>query len=194
MTIGNHMTKSSFLISGCVLVYALVFGCTTIPEERILSNPNPTSFTFNSSEGELVSLILSEFGDFKFQEMSLSYGGSPLLAMDSIDIFDQPGNEKDFYLEFEHGIKENSFLYPGHEYLAGFHLHLRPVDDDHTEIIIYTINPQIIIGTELLPSGPHFVRAAKYMKVPPSTIEEYEILYKIGELLGQKMPPINYPE
>ena len=79
------------------------------------------------------------------------------------------------------------------EYGAFFHLHIDSVDSRHTRISVITINP-IITYDYGVPTPPHDTRPLGCV-VPPSTIEEYEILHRIGELVGEKnMPAIKYPK
>ena len=80
------------------------------------------------------------------------------------------------------------------DYEAWFYLHLESIDETHTKLTITTFEPMLIVGRDLLPSPPHFGRGYKKMTVEPSTIEEYEILLKIGNLVGEKdMPPLILP-
>jgi hypothetical protein len=80
------------------------------------------------------------------------------------------------------------------DYWAWFYLHLESIDNTNTKVTITTFEPEVIVGRELLPSPPHFVRRDKTLTVEPSTIEEYEILLKIGNLVGEKnMPSLILP-
>jgi len=74
-------------------------------------------------------------------------------------------------------------------------LHIKSIDGLHSQITVTTIDSKIVIGKEMIPKPPHFVRKDKTLAVEPSTIEEYEILLEIGKLVGEKgMPPLSLPE
>ena len=125
--------------------------------------------------------------------MTLHFGTSDF-PENVADIFSLPENKEDFYLysEFIPWISE-SYIYPGLKYDASFHLHINKIDEGHTELIIKTIKPRVITGKEFWPSFPHFSRDYKYHDVELSTIEEYEILYKIGQSINEDMPQVQYP-
>jgi hypothetical protein len=115
------------------------------------------------------------------------------------DLFSQPANKLDFCLMPVYYISK-SMIYKREngsslDYEAWFYLHLEAAEKNMTKVNIRTIEPKIIVGKELLPLPPHFVRKDKTIQVEPSTIEEYEILIKIGNLVGEKdMPALNLPE
>jgi len=158
--------------------------------------PNPTKYTFSCSKDSLRQTIISELYKYNVT-MTLYFEGSkfPLDAKGLEKYFSRPENKEDFFLfnQFTPWITE-SYVYPGLKYDASFHLHINKIDEGHTELIINTINPRVIIGKKLLPSFPHFARGYKYHDVEPSTIEEYEILYKIGQAINEDMPEVNYPK
>jgi hypothetical protein len=160
---------------------------------------NPTSYIFNRRKYALKIDVLNALGGLKYRDMMLSYLGSSLTPMDTLDIFYQEGNSDDFYLSSSKAFIGKSFVYKrGNEpldYAASFHIQLNAVDSAKTEVIITTVKPRVVVGKEFWPQGPHFVRPLLYKNVPPSTIEEYEILLKIGGETGEKnMPTIIYPK
>lgn len=85
-------------------------------------------------------------------------------------------------------------------YKAIFHLVIDSIDNTHTRVKIETISPVIFVGKQLQMGGhtlpPDFYWESVAVPVEPSTLEEYEILLKIGELTGIKneMPPLVLPE
>jgi len=85
-------------------------------------------------------------------------------------------------------------------YRAIFHLVIDSIDNNHTRVKIETISPVIFVGKQLQMGGhtifPEFYWHSVAVPVEPSTLEEYEILMKIGELTGIKkeMPPLILPE
>jgi hypothetical protein len=177
-------------------VIAFTFFCCSNAAERIATLNNPTKFVFHKPKTEVTKAIISEFDHFKFAGRALNYKNGELSEpIDSLDIFDQPGNEDDFYLtqslDVDNVVQSKNYKVNGEfpEYFASFHLHINAIDSMSTEVEIITIDPKIVIGKEFFPSGLHFARLNEYQKVEPSTIEEYEILLKIGAALGEKNMP-----
>lgn len=155
-------------------------------------DPNPTRFVFACNQDSLREVIISKL--FKYKGMDLYFEGSEY-PLEAKEIFTYPENRQDFYLSnVDLPWLKKSYVYPGLWYNASFHLHINSIDATHTEVIINTINPQVIIGKKILPTFPHFARDYKYEDVEPSTIEEYEILFLIGQELGMDMPAIKYPK
>lgn len=174
-----------------LLVTLLLLSCSSLPEKRTII-PNPTKYTFSCSKDSVRQTIISELYKYKVT-MRLYFEGSEF-PEEVADIFSRPENKEDFYLYDELPWINESYVYPGLKYHASFHLHILEIDKGHTEVIVNTLNPRVIIGEELLPSGPHFAKDYKYHDVEPSTIEEYEILFKIGQALNQDMPKVLYPQ
>lgn len=184
-----------------LLAIALIFlsqACLPDFEKRTVVS-NPTTYVFDYSKNEVKRAIIDVFSRGKSNDMVLSYRSSKLKPRDTLDIFDQPGNYDDFYLHPSRFIigESSSYFINGRKadyHVDGFHLHVSDIDGAHTQVEIITIDPKIIAGKHLLPSGPHFTRELKFIDVPPSTIEEYEILLLIGKSLGQKgMPELKKP-
>jgi hypothetical protein len=179
-----------FLLGFCIL------SCSYSPEQKQLLEQNPTSYTFPSGLEEVKEKIETNLNRGKFRHMDLFSKKKSYKPLDSVDIFDQPGNNNDYFLSpsYSNFTIGKSKIYTDNDYIASFHLHLRAIDSMATEIEIKTINPKIIVGKDLLPSGPHFSRQLKYLDVKPSTIEEYEILLIVGKSLGQSsMPDLKLP-
>ncbi len=177
-----------------ILIVLSVFGCNSQPVEKVLSPKNPTSVVFRASLGKLSGIVRSEFDGLKHRDMILASKNSLFFPIDTLDIFDQHGNENDFLLYSVDQKVGLSYVYSGYEYFASFHLHLIPIDLETTKIEVRTIRPRILLEKELVPSLPHFARRSIFEKIQPSTIEEYEILHKIGTKLGQQMAPISFPK
>lgn len=184
MNIGSKLIQFIFVL--------LIIGCSSLPEERHVT-PNPTRYVFSCSMDTLRDTIISEFDVLKFKGMMLYYKGSSYPPLDTLEIFEIPDNRKDFYLKSSFVWIGNSYVYPSLKYTASFHLHLVQINNKKTEVIVNTIKPMVILGKELIPSFPHFARGYKFREVSPSTIEEYEILFRIGKSLGEEMPEVIYP-
>lgn len=180
-----------------LLIFCLI-GCSTLPKEKKLERSNPTSYVYNLPLVGLRNVLIDEANKFRSKHLILGYKENDGEPLDTLEIFDVSGNSEDFYLEQETFWSFKSAIYSIEgkplDYEAGFHLHLEVIDEQRTQVTVYTIKPRIVIGRELLPKGLHFTRNNKYMNVPPSTIEEYEILLQIGKLVGEKdMPQAIYP-
>lgn len=193
----NKYTKKVKVSAWLVLIF--LSGCSKVPDKKEMSILNPTAFVFQEPLDHVREAIKQGFESFQYRDMILSYKGSKFEPLDTLSIFDQNGNENDFYLRpsssFSIG-KSKLYEIDGAQldYVATFHIHLTSVDNNQTQVNVYTIDPRVVIGKKFFPSGPHFVRQLEYLKVEPSSIEEYEILIRIGVYLGERnMPPIYYP-
>ena len=172
--------------------------CSKISEPKEWNDKNPTQYVFDVSKRQLRKSLIAKIDSFRTQNWKLSFKNGDL-PIDTLTIFTVPGNHSDFYLEKDHLAKRKSYLYEidGEKliYEADFHIHIQSIDENHTRVRIFTIKPRVIVGKNIFPSPPHFVRQFKYQEVPPSSIEEYEILLAIGKLVNQEdMPKIIYPE
>lgn len=78
------------------------------------------------------------------------------------------------------------------EYCAEFQLHFIPINENETKIEVFTHGSEVLyFGFNFFGSGHSYV---KYKKVELTTIEEYEILLRIGALAGEKdMPLLKIP-
>jgi hypothetical protein len=116
----------------------------------------------------------------------------------SVSIFKTPANNQDTYLHSFHNPIAISAVYFRKNrpllYIASFHLHLTALTANTTKVEIYTHDSEVIELGGRLP-GVHGVQSYKYVKVPPTTIEEYCLLKRLGAELGMKdMPEIVLPE
>jgi hypothetical protein len=190
---GNFATVTRTAI--ILVLITIFFGCSREPEEVGTRQTNPTSFIFPYGRSELTSAIEECFGNFKYKGFSLC-SKNGLAPVDTTTLFDQEGNLNDFYLHPSPGLpvgKSRQYLIDRDsiDYFASFHLHLTDVSGDRTRIDIFTIRPRVLVGESLLPKPPHFTRTLEYVDVPPTTIEEFEILLRLGRCLGvQGMPEL----
>jgi hypothetical protein len=83
-------------------------------------------------------------------------------------------------------------------YFYDLHVHLESLGPDSTRVTVSPIDPTISIGVRfpynVLPISEPGV--ALTTPVEGSSIEEYEVLLRIGEALGEKdvMPPLMLPQ
>ena len=174
----------------------LLNGCSPVKKLNGYSL-NPVEYTFATNTEQLRKVIIENFDGLKYGKIELYYTGGQHHLLD-YDILNKPENKSDFVIKPMTGkALGNSYVYKRRgkslPYSAVFHLHLLKQDSMHTKIVVSTLDPYVIFGTHLLPTPPHFERDFKIKKVEPSTIEEYEILYRIGKSLNQDMPEVKYP-
>jgi hypothetical protein len=110
--------------------------------------------------------------------------------------FDKPGNEDDaYYVSYGAPLGESDvYLVDGHPliYSADFHIHIAAVGQGKTRLQIFTHHSRVTAGIDesWSPHGP----ANVYVQVPPTTIEEYQLLLRVGRELGaNEMPPLVTP-
>lgn len=176
--------------------------CCSSTSQIIKTTPNnPRSYVFDSNILQVKAIIKNEFLNKPgYRYMQLEYSGQDIiLSSVAKKLFENESNQNDFYLHYSSSIGKSKIAFDKKEnpldYYAEFHLHLTAIDSTHTKVEVFTIDPKVVVGRELLPSLPHLVRMDKTKSVPPSTIEEYEILLKIGKGLnvGDKMPKLIMP-
>ena len=109
----------------------------------------------------------------------------------------KPGKENDAYLagegapfcESEVYFKDSQPLL----YYADFHIHLTAISPRKTRVEIYTYGSKVAADVDQRFSPVHGP-GLKLVDVAPTTVEEYQILRRIGDKLGVKeMPPLVTP-
>ena len=180
LTVGLIFFTNIFLVS-----------CKEKVNKIVLDKKNPIEFVFNVSKDSLYEVLTNDIILKNLPLMTIK--NRRIIPSEILKSFLCIENNQDIFLE--PGIHLKSKTYKNIEgeffnYLVSFYLHLESVDQSHTKVSIKTMEPKIIVGNDLLPSPPHFVRNNKIMVVEPSTIEEYEILLEIGKLVGEKEMPL----
>jgi hypothetical protein len=112
------------------------------------------------------------------------------------EVFSQPSTNDDAYLyTFHEPIGFSKVYFRGGEplqYISNFHLRLTPLGAKKTRVRVEARDCEVIAG--LSPIGVHGP-ANIYVSVYPTTIEEYEILLRIGkELAVNDMPLLRLPK
>jgi len=164
-----------------LLLILVMAGCTLTKyvtiSERKLDHPNPTSYTFAAPIAKVRDAIVGSFGR---EQQCLS---------SCLVINRSSGAEFDLY---QVGIAASDIYYSGKtplKYKAEFALQLSPKSDSETEVSVHTTNSEVLMGPNLVGDG-----GDNYKYVHPTSIEEYRILIKIGDFLGEKgMPPLQLP-
>jgi hypothetical protein len=184
-----------FILSTLItFVSFFLFSCKKRIEKLELIYKNPIEYIFDISKDSLYNKI----HDFYFQGISsYTLENKNIISPEIRELLLKKDNQQDLYLRGISPLKSkvyrrnNKFL----DYFVSFYLHLEKIDENHTRVMISTIKPEIVIGLELFPSPPNLTRSYKKISVEPSTIEEYEILLKIGKTIGQKdMPSLIMPD
>lgn len=174
-----------------IFIPTVFFSCTTY-YELVLDNKNPTFFCYDASIQQTKSAIKNGLGKNQIRELSLYFKED-----NRYDILKAKENLNDAYLRTFLDYMKSKIYYKENkplQYTADFHLHLDSLPDNKTRVTISTINPRIITGVKPGIGDNLTIGASNFKSVPPSTIEEYEILLIIGKQLGQSnMPPCNYP-
>ena len=184
----NDGKKSIKIKLICFALSVIILGCYS---QEKLENLNPTSYVFNASV-EQVKNAMNIAGE------TYEFNGS-LYFSDKVDysysyIFIDSNNINDAILyplaSFDSKIYFRSGKPLPYTSMA-FHIHLDSISENKTNVEIFTLESKLY--TFGIGAG-HLCHIWE-KEVPPSTIEEYEILLIIGEQLGeQEMPACNYPE
>jgi len=186
----HSKTKRIFLTLGIILALSIAIrGCYS---KKKLENPNPTSYIFEASIEQVKNAVKSGFGDYQMKCMALYLKGD----MDCYTfIYEDSKNVNDALLDRLCDIESKIYYKFGNPlpYGASFHIHLDSISENKTKVEVFTLNPKIVLGVIMFGNIGH--GHARVKEVPPSTIEDYEILLSIGEQLGEKgMPKCNYPK
>lgn len=116
----------------------------------------------------------------------------------AMDILARPGNENDAYFDGTESPAGESAVYftDGQPliYYAGFHIHITAVGPKRTRVEIFTYDSSVAVGAEKAWTVHGHNISLITSNIEPTTVEEYQILLRIGEQLGEKnMPPLATP-
>ena len=179
-----------------ILLILLFSGCWSYKSLK-LETKNPTEYIFKVNSSLLKKTLINSFPYKFYKGLELIYYPKDTFSIYFCDTVRLNNNR--IFLYNDNADELSSEVYYKHHrklrYYAGFLIIIDSLDSIHTKVKIKTIKSQIVVGYELLPSIPHFVRLEKTKPVPPSTIEEYELLRYIGSKIGaDSMPPVVYPK
>jgi hypothetical protein len=192
-------------------------------QRRLPPHPNPTNYEFEASITDVKAAVQKACGDEwrkdlagKSRGIVWKGGGDPqsrrfltkalqqpeprLFWKGDADalakgLLTKPGNEDDAYVYNADAAFESQVYFKDGQplfYQADFHLHLTALGPRKTRVEIFTYDPCVGTGVDerWSPHGPRLVRVV----VEPSTLEEYQILLRIGEQLQTtNMPPLVTP-
>jgi len=171
--------------------------------KKELPRKNPTVYIFNRTLQQVKTAIEKVQYSFDLNVDLLKRGDAYLPDEQFIydGVFEDSLNYDDYILIHEPRAICKSVLYVseedsvGMDYIASFHLHLTKIDSNRTMVQVITYNPAIINGNHniaLIGMTPGSILEP----VEPTSIEEYQILLRIGKKLGLKlkMPKLLLPE
>jgi hypothetical protein len=171
--------------------------------KKELPRKNPTVYIFNRTLQQVKTAIEKVQYSFDLNVDLLKRGDEYLPDEQFIydGVFEDSSNYDDYILTHQARAICKSDLYVseedsvGMDYIASFHLHLTKIDSNRTMVQVITYNPAIINGNHniaLIGMNP----GAILEPVEPTSIEEYQILLRIGKKLGVKlkMPKLLLPE
>lgn len=184
-------------------------GWFTKINKKELPKRNPTTYIFNEKEESIRDILRNLWlgpeyfsPDIKpephFDKLSLQdshYAVSEARRRNKS--YDNPIGKNDVFYYCWGPIAKSRVYYSEKglplDYLAGFHLHLTAIEAKKTKVEVFTYFSKVINGkTSGLgdPHGPHNI----YTDVDPTTIEEYQLLLRLGEILKEKnMPELILP-
>ena len=169
----------------CLVLSIILIGCYS---KKKLDNSNPTSYVFNANIEQVRIAIVNNTEKYNENRMSLWSKDEDKKIILHTDI------KGDAWLNQFGNIESKIYFKSGKPlpYSVDFHIRLDSISENKTRVEIFTLNPKIFRWGILYGNIGHGYAHMK--EVPPSTIEEYEILLSIGEQLGEKgMPACNYP-
>lgn len=160
--------------------------------ERLVA-PNPTEYIFNFSKEDVKRAVIEKMGKGEYRDMNLTGLGYDVRRKDESYF---RGNTDYFVF---HEVSTRSFCYrkqDGGRYLSlAMRLYLDSLTPQQTRARIEVTTYEVFTGYGLA-VGIHGIGIGPITKdMPATTVEEYQVLYKIGKQLGvsNKMPRINYP-
>jgi hypothetical protein len=203
------MTKTlTTILAAAFVTVSCSHGVSRI-QTRSLPGPNPTTYSFALPLEEVHAKALEVFsiehqiGQPVFGRYGLGFKSvlSVECATDTVfgkAVFRDPANGQDIYLHSFHSPFVTSAVYCGREgglpFIATFHLHLTG-SGSGTVVTVAASDTEVVNGTKfgIGPCGPG--QANNYVRVKPTTVEEYSILRYLGSNLGvTNMPAVILPK
>jgi hypothetical protein len=176
----------------------------------VLPSPNPTSYSFALPVEEVHAKALQAFSrDHQYKEPvfkqppSTDYWCSTLLAECSTNalcgkaVFNDPANARDIYLHSSGTPFAISAVYRGRDgglpFFSTFHVHLAD-NGPGTVVTVSASDAQVVNGMKSGLGSCGLGRHWNYVKVRPTTVEEYTVLAYLGRYLGvSNMPAVVAP-
>jgi len=174
--------------------------------KKDLKVKNPTVYIFNKSLNKVKSAIEKSLKFYGAECAGKPYQGSATLLQKNNtylhrEIFEDSLNYNDYIFQARQLNRKSQIYFSIKDtipliYSADFHLHLVTIDINKTLVQVTTYDPYIITDKRTIGLVGEFGRNEYFKSVEPSSIEEYEILLRIGKALGvkEKMPPLLLPK
>ena len=188
---------------------------------NVLGQHNLTEYIFHFPQEVVKKAIIKGLDNYKFQSTigkeklnidegeiiqyeslhAQSYDAkNKNMWSDAVKVLSKPEFNNDVYL-YTYGYSPSQVYYAENRkdpliFSADFHLHIDIIDNQTTKVSIKTINHRVITGKELLPTIQMcgFGRSVIVQEFAPTTVEEYELLLKVGKELNEKnMPKMIFP-
>lgn len=160
--------------------------------ELVLDKRNSTEYCFGANINQVRIAIKDGLGNYQIKGLALYFSQDNRFEILKVDT-----NKNDAYLRtFLEPMKSKIYFKEDTPllYSADFHLHLDSLGVSKTKVTVITLKSEVSTGIKPGIGDNLTLGSANYKSVPPSTIEEYEILLIIGKQLGQEgMPPCIYP-
>ena len=198
----KHFKKISVLF-----ILVLIAGSCITPKKIIISEveKNPTEYLFNISMDSIRQTIEKTF-PFHTQSYCNSYLSRYESWLYSKRIPNPEKNENDYLLSS--GVDDKYFKCRSKVYFSKYgkprlyrpeyyFIHLEETETG-IKVYVYAIEPTLRVGWSL--QVGHAIIGSwcvpRYIPVPSTTVEEYEILLMIGRTLGieKDMPPLKIPK
>lgn len=198
--------RSGFVLLPILVLAGCVSGASRL-EIRALTSTNPTYYEFDLPLESLRAQVIAALSlERQFENPIFPQQGSTTVLHVTeagegptwATALRLPGNEQDLYLEASHSPLWESPVYRGDRggmpFLAEFHVHFVGVSSNRTGVSVTALQTEVINGSTfgLGSCGPG--RFNRYVRVEPTSVEEYMILRFVGEILGvRSMPEVILP-
>ncbi|MBK0378830.1 hypothetical protein [Mucilaginibacter segetis] len=170
----------------CVVIYATRY----LVYKKQLKDIKLVSYVYKHPIIQVREEVVRMFSDERYHGLDMTQGynssESDLLKISQSD------NLNHFFINwfawYSGGESELYYNWWGKlKYIPKYHIVLDSISNDQTKIEIQSF-PKVEAGTQFsLNHGLPYVTSRK-VEVKPTTIEEYEIIKRIGKALGEKMP------
>jgi hypothetical protein len=174
-------------------ILILIFFTRYFVFTKHIKKQNPLSYVYNTPIFDVRENIRSIFSNGNFHGFDFEVGYD-LIEKENNKISDNQ-NKNHFFINRFAWISsgENSKIYYNWwgplKLIPCYHITLDSISENKTKITIQSF-PKVIAGSDFsLNHGLPYITSRK-VDVKPSTIEEYEIIKRIGALSGEKNMPV----
>ncbi len=180
------------------LIIVLIFSTRYLVFTKHIEKPYPMYYIYNAPIDEVRNNVSSMFSNGKFYGLDNEIGYNPI-ERETSKITDNE-NRNHFFINWFgwNSSGEDSKIYYNWwgklKLIPSYHIILDSLSNSQTKITIESF-PKVKAGTDFSLNHMLPYITSRKVNVKPSTIEEYEILLRIGKLVGEKdMPSLKLPE